>query len=298
MYLSCLLVDVGTNPDRPRPGRLWLRNVYRVHQRLCMAFPSAERKSDDPQFLAPYRPEHFPLHRHLADRLKRGGMRFKALESKVSESPCIVEKERLESAVDGSVLANVHVPRNECCGFLFRIDPQHGGRVALLVQSAAEPDWDYAFGNARHFLAAAPEVERFDPVFAENEPLLFRLLANPTQRLRAQSLGGDGQPVGKKWVGKRVPVSRDKLVEWLTRRAEDHGFSVEMDAPRRQLTVVPGYVYMNKNGTSSGQRLFSACYEGVLTVTDSIRFHETLSRGIGPAKAFGFGLLSVAKVQP
>ncbi len=40
MYLSSLLIDVGDNPDRPRPGRLWLRNLYHVHQRLCMAFPS------------------------------------------------------------------------------------------------------------------------------------------------------------------------------------------------------------------------------------------------------------------
>ena len=43
MYLSCLLIDVGDNPDRPRPGRLWLRNLYHVHQRLCMAFPSARK---------------------------------------------------------------------------------------------------------------------------------------------------------------------------------------------------------------------------------------------------------------
>ncbi len=57
MYLSTLLIDVGKNPDRPRPGRSWLRNFYRVHQRLCMAFPSTTRKSDDGDFLRPYEPE-------------------------------------------------------------------------------------------------------------------------------------------------------------------------------------------------------------------------------------------------
>ena len=59
MFLSCLLIDVGTNPDRPRPGRLWLRNAYHVHQRLCMAFPSKHRKAVDPDFVQSYVPHDF-----------------------------------------------------------------------------------------------------------------------------------------------------------------------------------------------------------------------------------------------
>ena len=59
MHISTLLINVGDNPDRPRPGRLWLRNAYRVHQRLCMAFPSKERKKRDAEFLQPYAPEDF-----------------------------------------------------------------------------------------------------------------------------------------------------------------------------------------------------------------------------------------------
>ena len=84
MYLSALLVDVGTDPDRPRPGRLWLRNLYRVHQRLCMAFPSAARKPDDPHFLKPFKPQDFGT----------------------------------------SKPKQVHVARRTDAGFLFRIDPQ------------------------------------------------------------------------------------------------------------------------------------------------------------------------------
>src|SRR3990170_2178685 len=111
MYLSCLLIDLGGNPDRPRPGRLWLRNLYHVHQRLCMAFPSASRTSDDPDYLKPFKPEDFGREQ-------------------------------------------VHVPRGSDAGFLFRIDPRSGGRVVILVQSAVKPDWDYAFRNAAHLLAA------------------------------------------------------------------------------------------------------------------------------------------------
>jgi CRISPR-associated protein Cas6/Cse3/CasE subtype I-E len=35
---------------------------------------------------------------------------------------------------------------------------------------------------------------------------------------------------------------------------------------------------------------------GVLTVTDPAKFHDTFTRGIGSAKAFGFGLLVIAPI--
>lgn len=102
MYISCLLINVGDNPDRPRPGRLWLRNLYHVHQRLCMAFPSDPRKTSDPHFLSPYTPSDFPEQRHLADKTK--------------------------TEVGPEVLRQVHSPRARGSGFLFAStpDPQVG----------------------------------------------------------------------------------------------------------------------------------------------------------------------------
>jgi CRISPR system Cascade subunit CasE len=70
MYLSTLLVNVGDNPDRPRPGRLWLRNRYHVHQRLCMAFPSSDKIAGDPDFLKPFVPGEFG---ERQVHVKRGG---------------------------------------------------------------------------------------------------------------------------------------------------------------------------------------------------------------------------------
>jgi CRISPR system Cascade subunit CasE len=37
-------------------------------------------------------------------------------------------------------------------------------------------------------------------------------------------------------------------------------------------------------------------FQGVLTVTDAAEFHETFTRGMGSAKAFGFGLLVIARI--
>jgi len=59
MYLSHLLIDIGNNPDRPRPGRIWLRNIYHVHQRLSMAFPSRGQIEHAPDFLQPFDPSGF-----------------------------------------------------------------------------------------------------------------------------------------------------------------------------------------------------------------------------------------------
>lgn len=258
MYLSCLLIDVGEDPDRPRPGRLWLRNLYHVHQRLCMAFPVDSRKSEDQDFLKPYKPDDFAQ-------------------------------------------GHVHTPRDADAGFLFRIDPQPGGGVVILVQSAANPDWDYAFHNAGYLLAAPPQVKPFDPCFAKEQHLRFRLVANPTRRLSKHSLGADGQPIDPKGIGRRVPVPTDQLCEWLARRAESAGFSIVKDST----TVQAGYIYFNKpqerredqsedKPNGKGQRLRSVRYDGILEVTDPARFQEAIVQGIGSGKAFGFGLLSVA----
>lgn len=42
VYESLLVVNAGADPDHARPGRQWMRNPYRVHQRLCMAFGPGE----------------------------------------------------------------------------------------------------------------------------------------------------------------------------------------------------------------------------------------------------------------
>ena len=51
MFLSQLLVNTAGNPDQPRPGRDWVRQTYRVHQRIWMAFPDENKRKADPFFL-------------------------------------------------------------------------------------------------------------------------------------------------------------------------------------------------------------------------------------------------------
>ncbi len=240
MFLSCLLIDTGENPDRPRPGRLWLRNAYRIHQRLCMGFPSAHRLKADGEFLHPFTPEDFGL-------------------------------------------GHVHAARAMHAGFLFRVDALGRGRAAVLVQSAHEPNWDYAFQNARHLLAAPPAVRVWDPQVGVGQRFRFRLRANAVRRIAPREPGRDGPRVP-------VPPTDEHMKAWMERRAVHAGFSVDEFE-----TIVPGYVYMNKSlERSAGVRLRSVLYTGTLTISDLGAFRQILARGIGPGKAFGFGLLSIA----
>ncbi|MGA2501803.1 MAG: type I-E CRISPR-associated protein Cas6/Cse3/CasE [Tepidisphaeraceae bacterium] len=254
MYLSTLLIDVGQNPDRPRPGRLWLRNLYRVHQRLCMAFPSNKRKDEDAQMLQPFKPEDFGA-------------------------------------------GHVHVKRSDSAGFLFRVDPQPGGNVVIVVLSALEPDWGYAFNNAGHLLAAPLQKPRaLELKIGPGAQFRFRLLANPVKRSpRTKAHWLKDKAAGEKikrprlqltWAADENPAEVFK--GWLEERGENAGFVL------RQVDVSRiGYVYVNKGGEEKGQRLRSVRYEGVLEVTDADKFRVALASGIGPAKAFGFGLLSI-----
>jgi CRISPR system Cascade subunit CasE len=51
-----------------------------------------------------------------------------------------------------------------------------------------------------------------------------------------------------------------------------------------------------KNGYTD-ERFFAVRYDGLLEVTDPVKFLETLRAGIGSAKGFGFGLLSLARPE-
>ena len=280
MFLSLLRIDIGGDPERPRPGRSWLRNLYRVHQRLCMGFPSRSRREEDPLFLAPFKPEDFPELNCLAD-----------------QPPSMIERRVLES---------IHAPRNSERGFLFRIEQAQGTSVPILVQSAIRPEWDYAFHNAAHFLAAPPQIRPFEPQFRQNQRLRFRLLANPVRKVSRKSLTARGEAFDEAWIGKDVPVPETELRTWLERRVEPNWRAAKNSEDKQSrpgfrvvdvTAIQTGYVYVTKNDeASAGRRRRSARYDGVLEVTDVACFLNTLVKGIGPGKAFGFGLLSVAPV--
>ncbi len=109
-------------------------------------------------------------------------------------------------------------------------------------------------------------------------------------------------------AGKRIGLASEAdQIRWLLRKGESGGFSVpgEWVAAREPETGTPiqlpnfrvdadpeGRDHNDKPG--HGGDFMAVRFDGVLIVTDPALFQATVAAGIGTAKAFGFGLLSVA----
>lgn len=159
--------------------------------------------------------------------------------------------------------------------FLLRLDWLTEG-CRLYVLSGSEPvrpDWCPAAGWG---------VKEIAPSFLRHDAYAFDLLANPTRKVTALR---DGKPTKN---GKRLAlVHEDEQRRWLEAKAEQHGFRLDETAPLAIDEIGPQFfVRKAKNGVHLGVR-----FRGLLRVTDRERFTLAFHKGIGSAKAFGFGML-------
>jgi CRISPR system Cascade subunit CasE len=109
----------------------------------------------------------------------------------------------------------------------------------------------------------------------------FRLRANPTHSVKQKEAPGSRGIV-------RACSTIEKQKEWLTTKAPKCGFSLN------------GFELVER-GVSKFERqqqtvtLHMATFEGFLRVEDPPLLREALSTGIGRAKAYGCGLLTLVK---
>jgi CRISPR system Cascade subunit CasE len=200
-------------------------------------------------------------------------------------------------------------PERDPGRILFRVDPDRsGGKPIVLVQSDLRPQWVALDGTGSHYLLARPDLMEFVLSLARGQRLRFRLRANPTKKVgslsKTERLAGTSEHDGNKKNGQRLALLREEeQVAWLLHKAEEGGFRIpgewmeEQDGrkvPNFRVEVIPeGWVRCGKDGHTDG-RFFAVRFEGHLEVTDPEQLRRTLADGIGPAKGFGFGLLSLA----
>lgn len=173
-------------------------------------------------------------------------------------------------------------------GVLHRFEfERRSGRVLLYVQSRIDPDWsflppEYLANDGMENPAVKPVAQVYERLTA-GRILRFRLRANPTRKIDTKS-----GPNGERRNGRRVPLAGlEAQVGWLARKAEEHGFEL------LQATLAATGASEWVRSHSTGRTFQGVLFEGRLVVREPERFREALSRGIGPGKAFGFGLLSV-----
>lgn len=203
-------------------------------------------------------------------------------------------------------------PDNEPGRILFRIDSDRmGARPFVLVQSDLRPQWQRLDQRGPHYLLTPPELKEFQPSFTRGQRLRFRLRANPTRKVaslsKVERLAGAGGEEGNTKNGRRLALlCEDEQVAWLLQKGAKGGFHIpgewreEEDGrkmPNFRVEVIPeGWVRCGKEGHSEG-RFFAVRFDGVLMVTDPDQLLQTVSEGVGSAKGFGFGLLSLARAE-
>lgn len=182
-------------------------------------------------------------------------------------------------------------PRQQA-GLLFRLeDATDDAPPTLLVQSHQPPDLTrlpHRYGTA--------ETRPLHPMLqalAPGRPVRYRITANASAARRV--LDGH-QPVHNKHGRKTVALYGDDALAWWQRRAHQAGLTLATTAitparfPRKrrragepgEQTHQPGPVHVLTR------------FDGLATITDPDQLRHALLTGIGRAKPYGAGLLTLA----
>jgi CRISPR system Cascade subunit CasE len=162
---------------------------------------------------------------------------------------------------------------------LFRLELGPTAAPALLIQSAAPPRW----ALDEQYSARPPETKDIGAALASitaGQRLRFRLRANPARRPAAKERPNAPRMPITSWEGR---------LAWLQRKLNEAGAS-PLEA---SVDVVS---QPRDTGRNNGHHvtIWPVLFEGVLTVHDPDLLRGAIAAGIGPARAYGNGLLSVA----
>ncbi|MET9064232.1 type I-E CRISPR-associated protein Cas6/Cse3/CasE [Streptosporangium sandarakinum] len=208
---------------------------------------------------------------------------------------------------------------------LWRLDADNPHRPFLFVLTKSKPDWSHLVEQA-----GWPEADGEHAAVRDYAPLLaqiaagrefaFRLTANPVQNtsnpikpseIQAKQTA-DGRQRSYR-IGHRTAAQQ---LTWFLTRTERWGFDVpeaRTDPPARGLEPEEGpdvlsarevritarnrLSFKKKGDDKKPVILHTATFEGRLRITDPVVFTERLLGGIGPAKSYGCGLLTLAPIQ-
>jgi CRISPR system Cascade subunit CasE len=173
---------------------------------------------------------------------------------------------RLHEAVMSGFRAYDNKPR-----VLFRVEPEwNSDGINILVQSPVTPDWVYLKESGKGLISF--QVKPYNPVINSGDFLRFRLRGNPTVKRNGKRYG---------------LIHDDALEKWLLKWVESMGVK------NMSFTVIDeGYISGLKNGNEI--KIKTARFDGRFQIIDPEKFMNMIAIGIGSAKGFGCGLLSIA----
>lgn len=186
---------------------------------------------------------------------------------------------------------------------LWRVDHDSAAQVLLYIVSPDRPDLTHLVEQAGW--PTAPEgwqTRPYAPFLSRLETdgvWAFRLTANPVHSIRRK----DGEPTKR-----TAHLTSRYQAEWLLKRQKDAGFRI-LERPEEQRRLPEGDEYelivhgrrdlaFGKTEQADGRRnrvtLTAVTFDGRLRVTDPEALRRTLTAGLGKAKAYGCGLMTLA----
>lgn len=199
----------------------------------------------------------------------------------------VANPQRMHAAVEGVL------PPQRSGRLLWRLERDRHA-LTLLVLSPELPTLDHLVEQAGWPGAAggAPKVADVAPLLAQiaiGRRFAFRARLNPVQNVPRE--GQRAIRRGHRTLGHQLA--------WFTERStgtnDAWGFCVGGDAESAQVQVVErNRLRFTRERGSRDVVIETATFEGILQVTDSTRFREALRGGLGSAKAYGCGLITLS----
>ncbi len=167
---------------------------------------------------------------------------------------------------------------------LWRLDVE-GPHLWLYVASPEPPDLAHLTEQAG-WATGAWETRDYDPFLARirtGRAFAFRLTANPVHAVPL--------PDGREKRYGHVTAAQQQ--SWLLERAERHGFRVLADESGEPQLVVSDRRKRTFRRGESTVTLSTARFDGALEVRDADALRTVLTHGLGRAKGYGCGLLTL-----
>lgn len=196
---------------------------------------------------------------------------------------------------------------------LWRLELDTRHRAGLLVLTQSAPSWEHLVEQAGWPGADEPQalVKSYEPLLSRivrGREFVFRLRANPVAATRTPDQPSASQRrrlEADQPRGVRVPHrTAAHQLDWFGKRAAKWGFGIPDTAEGFPDVCLSGRDRMiftkSGNGDAGGRRVViqTATFEGRLRVEDPGAARASLLDGVGPARAYGCGLITLSPLPP
>lgn len=219
----------------------------------------------------------------------------------------VLSPQRLHAAVLGCFLPGTsHQGR-----VLWRLDRQERHQLDLYLVSPVAPSMESLIDQAgwpQQPVWRSASYDTFLNGLGEGQTWRFRLAANTTTSVRED--GARGRRVSvvaaqrkreeREGIAPDDRLDRDTILRsWLDHQGTQHGFALSAgpSGPRVKIVEAAEQFRRRSDGQQRTVTLATARFDGVLTVTDPDSLRSALRTGIGPAKGYGCGLMTLAPVD-